>query len=191
MSYRKVSEWRGPTWLTRRYYKALGYHVAYVENYFERSQIKLDAFGFADFFCFRVDRPGMVAVNACQEHEINYHVAKFRMLTTAWDFLRACTDNRIVIAGWARPERYGDEPTVRFKQMRLEHFNYQTGDACSWKPRAPRAKVVPTSSSPTHANTKTANTAAGTATCGRGSSKTSAKTATSSQDTTLWTAAAS
>lgn len=189
--YRKVSEWRGPTWLTRRYYKALGYHVAYVENYFERSQIKLDAWGFADFLCFRADRPGMVAVNACQEHEINYHVAKFRLLTTAWDFLRACSDNRLVIAGWAKPEIYGGEPTVRFKQMRLGHFEYRDGECCTWRPKLKRAKAAAMSSSPSRASTKSASTAPGMATSIRGSSKTAAKIATSKQDMTLWTAAAS
>lgn len=148
---RRRKPWKGATNATRKLYQSLGYHVWYAEKTFKRripgTRIVVtrtaDAWGFADFICFKAERPGFVAANACVHKEIKAHVEKFRLLTAAFDFLRANPDNRIAIVGWRRPEARGEEPTKHVRQMRLSDFeNYPEGASCEIRIKKPRRSAA-------------------------------------------------
>lgn len=138
--------WRRATELTRRYYAARGYHVAFVERQLRlhgpwRGVVarRVDAWGFADHLCFKVGRPGMVAVNSCKGFaEIRKHVEKFRLLSVAHDWLVHDVNNRIVILAWDRAERPGACVRMRCRQLRLADFEPRDGDRCEWKPKIKR-----------------------------------------------------
>ena len=141
--------WKQATNLTRKYYEAKGFHIAYVERVIKRKipgtpwrkTLTFDAFGFADFFAFKIGRPGFVGINSCKGmHELRLHVEKFRLLSSAHDFLVHDSNNRIVVFAWDRPRERGLRIRMKCRQLRLADFEPRVGDACEITPRLKKGK---------------------------------------------------
>jgi len=136
------------TALTRRFYEARGWRVAFVERCVRREIPgvrfplikKFDAWGFADHLMFLPGQPGMRAVNSCgmTGGSLAEHVTKILANPLAWDFLQD-PNNRIGVMGWKRGAR-GKSATYKYRAITLEMFADGRPPEPEKKPRARQAQ---------------------------------------------------
>lgn len=120
------------TTLTRAFYEARGWRVAFVERYVEQRvpgrgfafRRRFDAWGFADHLMFKPGQPGMRAVNSCgmTGGAVAEHLTKILSNPLAYEFLACDPNNRIGIMAWGRPKRRGERYQMRFRNVTLADF---------------------------------------------------------------------
>lgn len=138
------------TTMTRDFYTARGYRVAFVERYVERPipgtdrkfKVRFDAWGFADHLMFKPGELGMRAVNSCgmTGGDLAAHVTSILANPRAYEFLQD-PNNRIGVMGWKRGAR-GKPATYKFRKITLEMYNGVKPPEPEKKPRKAKTDLV-------------------------------------------------